>query len=143
MRSSQESNSRRLVALGGAGSLRSRCQSPKSDSGQTGRPASGGEYALPERRLASTFATFARPRRRSELDLLRQRQGVIDFDPEVTDRGLDLRMSETQLNGSQIAGLAVDLRRLGAAHRMRAEGRAVHPRALDPAMHDARVLASR
>jgi hypothetical protein len=50
-------------------------------------------------------------------------------------------MSEEQLDRSQIAGLAVDLHRLGAAHRMRTVGRAVHPGALDPAVHDARVLA--
>src|SRR5580693_8610107 len=48
---------------------------------------------------------------------------------------------EKQLDRSQIAGLAVDLRRLGAAHRMRAVGATVHPGPLDPAVHDARVLA--
>jgi hypothetical protein len=50
--------------------------------------------------------------RRSELDLLRERQGIIDFDLEVTDGALDLGMSEEQLDCSQIAGLTVDLRRL-------------------------------
>jgi hypothetical protein len=44
-------------------------------------------------------------------------------------------VSEKQLDRSQIPCLAVDLRRLGAAHRMRAVGAAVHPRA------HARVLA--
>src|SRR6516225_5720193 len=52
-------------------------------------------------------------------------------------------MSEKQLDRSQIAGLAVNLRRLGAAQRMRAIGRAIHPCTLDPAVHDAGVLASR
>src|SRR5580704_2996532 len=52
-------------------------------------------------------------------------------------------MSEKQLNCSQIAGLAVDLRRLGAAHRVRAIRAAVHPGTLDPTVHDARVLARR
>jgi hypothetical protein len=51
------------------------------------------------------------------------------------------RMSEKQLDRSQIASLAVDLRRFGAAYRMRAKGAAVHPGALDQAVHDARVLA--
>src|SRR5208282_5413414 len=102
----------------------------------------GRQYALRERRPAGTFATHpARPGRPSELDLLRQSQGIIDLDPEIPDGALDLRVSEKQLNRSQIAGLAVDLRRLGAAHRMRAVGAAVHPGALDPAMHYARVLA--
>ncbi len=50
---------------------------------------------LRERRLAGASATHAaRSRRRSELDLLRQRQGIIDLDPEIADRALDLRMSE-------------------------------------------------
>src|SRR5271165_1578563 len=52
-------------------------------------------------------------------------------------------MSEKQLDRSQIAGLPVDLRRLCAAYRVRAVGGTVHPGALDPAVNDARVLASR
>jgi hypothetical protein len=52
-------------------------------------------------------------------------------------------MSEKQLNCSQIAGLAVDLRRLGAAHRVHAIRAAVHPGTLDPTVHNARVLARR
>ena len=51
---------------------------------------------------------------RLELDLLRQAQRIVDLDPEIADRTLDLGMSEKQLDRSQIAGLAVDLRRLGA-----------------------------
>ena len=95
-----------------------------------------------ERRLAGTFVTHpASPRHSSELDLLRQSQSIIDLDPKITDRALDLRVSEKQLDRSQIAGLAVDLRRLGAAHRMGAVGAAVHLGPLDPAVHDARVLA--
>jgi hypothetical protein len=40
---------------------------------------------------------------------------------------------EKQLDRSQIAGLAVDLRRLGAAYRMRAVGAPVHPaRSIQP-----------
>src|SRR6185437_4013278 len=94
-------------------------------------------------RLAGTFAAHsARPRGRSELDLLRQRQGIVDFDPEVTDGALNLRMSEKQLDRSQVTGLTVDLRRLGATQRVCAISAAVHSRALDPAMHDARVFAA-
>jgi hypothetical protein len=36
----------------------------------------------------------ARRRRRSELDLLRQAQRIIDLDPKITDRALDLRVPE-------------------------------------------------
>ena len=52
-------------------------------------------------------------------------------------------MSEKQLDRSQIASLAVDLRRFGAAHRMRAIRAVIHPGALDPAVHDARILTRR
>ena len=93
-------------------------------------------------------ASRARLRRSPRGDAIRQSstcsdksQSIIDLDPKITDRALDLRVSEKQLDRSQIAGLAVDLRRLGAAHRMRAVGAAVHPGPLDPAVHDARVLA--
>jgi hypothetical protein len=95
---------------------------------------------------AASRAHLRHPRggvRRLELDLLRQAQRIIDLDPKITDRALDLRVSKKQLDRSQIAGLAVDLRRLGAAQRMRAVGRALHPGTLDPAVHYARVLASR
>ncbi len=62
-----------------------------------------------ERRLAGASATHAaRSRRRSELDLLRQAQRIVDFDPEVTDGALNLRKYEKQLDRSQVAGLAVD-----------------------------------
>jgi hypothetical protein len=73
--------------------------------------------------------------------LLRQAQRIVNLDPEIADRALNLRMCEKQLDRSEIASLAVDLRRFGATHRMRAEGRVVHPGALNPAMHDAGVLA--
>jgi hypothetical protein len=63
----------------------------------------------------------------SELDLLRQSQSVIDLDPKVTDRALDLSVSEKQLDRSKIASLAIDLRRIGAPHRMCAISAAVHP----------------
>ncbi len=53
--------------------------------------------------LAGTSGTHVgKPHRRSELNLLRQRQGVIDFDPEVTDRTLDLRMPEQNLHSAQV-----------------------------------------
>jgi hypothetical protein len=40
----------------------------------------------------------ARRRRPSKFDLLRQRQGIVYFDSEVTDGALDFRMSEKQLD---------------------------------------------
>ena len=103
----------------------------------------------PRARIAAATATRARLERtgeaagRSELDLLRQAQRIVDLDPEIADHALNLRVSEKQLDCSQIAGLAVDLRRLSSTQRMRAVGPPVHSGAFDPAIHDACVLASR
>jgi len=67
-----------------------------------------------------------RPRRgraarlgRSDFDLLRDAERVVDLDTEVPDGAFEFRVSEQQLDRSQIAGLLVNLRRLGAPHRMR------------------------
>jgi hypothetical protein len=46
---------------------------------------------------------------RSELDLLRNAEGIIDFDAEITDRAFELGVCEQKLNGPQVAGLLVDL----------------------------------
>jgi hypothetical protein len=86
---------------------------------------------------------FARPRRRlfsSQLDLLGNAERVADFDAEVADSALELRMPEEQLDGSQVARLLVDLRRLRPTHRMRAVGGAVQPSGLDPSMDDPCIL---
>jgi DICT domain-containing protein len=47
-----------------------------------------------------------------QLDLLRDREGVIHLDPEIANGALQLRMAEQQLYRPQVAGLLVDLRRL-------------------------------
>jgi hypothetical protein len=49
----------------------------------------------------------------SDVDLLGDLDGVIDLDAEVSDRALDLRMTEQQLHRSQVARAAVDEHRLG------------------------------
>ena len=56
---------------------------------------------------ASLQRAPAKPCCRSELDLLRQGQGIIDLDPEVTDGAFDLRMAEQQLHCSKVACLSV------------------------------------
>ena len=50
-----------------------------------------------------------------QLDLLRDREGVIDLDSEIANGALKLRVPEQQLYGPQVAGLLVDLRRLRSA----------------------------
>jgi hypothetical protein len=44
----------------------------------------------------------------SDIDLLGDRQGVVNLDPEITDRALDLGVTEQQLNGPEVAGPAID-----------------------------------
>ena len=48
----------------------------------------------------------------SQLDLLGNGERVVDLDAEVSDSALELCMPEEQLDGSQVARLFVDLRRL-------------------------------
>ena len=57
---------------------------------------------------------------RSELDLLRDAERIVDLDPEIANGALQLRVAEQQLLRSQVAGLPVNLGRLRAAQRMRA-----------------------
>ena len=65
--------------------------------------------------------------------------------PRSQDNGPCSRSSRVQEATGPLADCrsCVDLRRLGAAQRMRAVGGALHPGTLDPAVHYARVLASR
>src|SRR4051794_857533 len=52
-------------------------------------------------------------------------------------------MPQQQLDRSQIAGFSIDLARLRPAHRVGAVGRAIEPCALNPGLHDPRVLTGR
>ena len=54
----------------------------------------------------------------SELDLLREGEGVLDFDAEILDSALDLGMPKEELDGAQVANAFVDLRCLGAPQRV-------------------------
>ena len=68
----------------------------------------------------------------SDVDLLRNRKGVIHLDAKVANRALDLAVPKEQLHGSQIARAAVYQRRLSSAERMGAEDMRVEPNASDP-----------
>ena len=50
-----------------------------------------------------------------QLDLLRDREGVIDLDSKIANGAFKLRVPKQQLYGCQVAGLLVDLRRLRSA----------------------------
>ena len=79
----------------------------------------------------------------SELNLLGDAEGVVDLDAELTDSAFELRVSEEELYGSQVARFLINLSRLCSAHRVRAVRRMIETGALNPSMDDARVLASR
>ena len=83
----------------------------------------------------------AAPSPGSDVDLLCDGEGVIDLDTQVTDGALDPRVAEQELHRAQIAGTAVDQRRLRPAQRVRAEERRVEPRKLDPVADEPGVLA--
>jgi hypothetical protein len=57
--------------------------------------------------------------------LLRYFERIIDFDPQVADRALDLRVATEKLHGSEVLGSAIDQCRLRPSHRMRSVGRAI------------------
>lgn len=57
----------------------------------------------------------------SDVDFLRDLDGVVDLNSEVAYRALDLGMSEQQLDGPQVAGPSIDQRGLGSPQRVRPE----------------------
>ena len=50
-----------------------------------------------------------------DVDLLRNRQRVVDFDPEISGRALDLAMPQEKLNRAEIASPPIDQSRFGSA----------------------------
>jgi hypothetical protein len=52
---------------------------------------------------------------RSNVDLLRKREGIVYVDAEIPDSALYLGVAEQKLHGSQIPGAAVDERRFSSA----------------------------
>jgi len=55
----------------------------------------------------------------------RDAESVIHLDPEIADGALQLRVAEKQLDRAEIAGVLVNLRRLGAAERVGTVSRAI------------------
>jgi hypothetical protein len=100
------------------------------------------------RTLSAIAALIAAPRGRgrggdSELNLLRDAEGVVDLNAEIADGALEFRMPEEELYGSQVARLLVNLSWLCPAHRVRAVRRTIETGALNPSMDNSRVLACR
>src|SRR5690242_8381173 len=78
---------------------------------------------------------------RSNIDTLRDGEGVVHLYPEIADGALDLRVAEQQLDGSEIAGPPVDEGHLRAAERMGAIEPRIQPDRTDPAIHQPGVVA--
>jgi hypothetical protein len=85
-----------------------------------------------ESRLACRTRGLVRARQAdpSDLRLLRDLERVVDVDPEIAHRVLDLGMAEQQLHRPQVLGLSVDQRRLRSTNRMGTVLGPVEPRQL-------------
>lgn len=79
----------------------------------------------------------------SEVGLLREDQRIIDFDTEVADRTLQLRMTQQELARSQIASALVDQRDLGPPQAMGAVESGIQPNQRDPIIEEAPILSGR
>jgi hypothetical protein len=79
----------------------------------------------------------------SDFCLLRDLKGIIDFDPKISHRALELSMPKKQLNRSKIFRSTVDERRFRPPHRMCSVSRGVQTDRFQPPDNDARVLAGR
>lgn len=66
------------------------------------------------------------------VDLLRNRQRVVDFDPEVSPRAFDLPMPQEKLNGVEVASSPIDQGRFGSAKRVGAEELGIQSDFCDP-----------
>ena len=78
----------------------------------------------------------------SDINLFRYCQGVIDLDAEIPDCALDLGVPKQELDGSEIAGAAVDQGSLCASERVRPEKSWIQPDAADPVVDKTSVLTS-
>ena len=79
----------------------------------------------------------------SEIELLGDAESVVNLDAEVANSAFELPVTKKKLDRSQIAGLAVDLGRFGASHRMRPVGWAVKASLSHPSMDNASILTGR
>lgn len=76
----------------------------------------------------------------SDVDLHRDFDGVVDLDPEIPHRALDLTMSEEKLNRTQIAGLAIYQDGLRSAQRVRPELQRIKADARHPVIDEPCIL---
>jgi hypothetical protein len=79
----------------------------------------------------------------SDINLFRYCERIVNFDTEIVDCAFDLRMTEQQLNRTEITGPAVDEGRLCAAERVRPEEVRIQANARNPTRDKASVLTCR
>lgn len=77
-------------------------------------PVAGSVIVRLRQKRPSEYAR--RPPVLSDLDALRQDKSILNVDPEIPDRVLDLGVTKQNLDRPQISGCPVDHGRLGAAH---------------------------
>jgi hypothetical protein len=79
----------------------------------------------------------------SDVYLFRYRERVVDLDAEVPDRALDLRVTEQELDGPQVASAPIYQAHLGASKRVGAVDARIEADACDPLRYEPSVLACR
>lgn len=82
---------------------------------------------------------LAEVKRRSDIYLLRDLDGIVDFDAKVAHGALDLGVPEQELHCAQVSRPAIDQHRFRAPQRVGAELGWVEPDAGNPLMNKTRV----
>jgi len=77
------------------------------------------------------------------VDLLRDRERVVHFNPEIPHGAFDLRMPEQQLDCAEIACLAINQRCLGSAQGMRPLVGRIKPDHRNPLRNQTSILTCR
>ena len=78
---------------------------------------------------------------RSDIGLLSEFDRIINFDVEISNSALNFRMSQQELNGSQVPGSPIDQHRFGSAQRVRAKFARVQPNAGHLFLDEPSILA--
>src|SRR5262245_6065827 len=68
-------------------------------------------------------------------------KGIVHLDTEIPHGAFNLRMAEQKLHRAQVAGSAIDQRRLGSTQGMRGEFARVETDATDPLGYEPRILS--
>lgn len=78
--------------------------------------------------------------RRLQFNLLRDSQSVLHLNTKVANRAFELRVTEQNLDGSEVTRLLVNLHCLGSPHGVGAIGVSVKPDGRNPAVDNPGIL---